>query len=237
MGAREGKSLSRQAAIPLKPGGSVISSSGLGDPGDNIKSDFSCVVHLCSSALQCQALLPPTLWLWHCHLNSLRVRGVCLVEIIDQAGWSTSIKPGKLLQGTSPFPLSLPCTGGTSGSSAGLLNMAVRVASSSVGSSVGATSSVDISAGASSSVGSSISCGVGETPNFSIWISSRSLVNGGCQGLHWDGHPGLSFWKPLLRGCTLHNGTVSEGHIQFHHQPQFLEHTPPKGMVSLALVD
>ena len=80
-GAREGKSLSRQAATPLKPGGSVTFGMGSRDSGDDVESSFSCTVCLLSSTLQCWPLLPPTLWLWQCCLNLPRVRGVCLAEI------------------------------------------------------------------------------------------------------------------------------------------------------------
>ena len=161
MGAEDGKSLSRQAATFLKPRGSAISGLGLGDPGDDVKSDFSCMSCLHSLAHQCQTLLLPALQLQCCHLSSLRVRGAQPAGVTSWAGCSTSVQPGKLLHGTSPFSLSSHHTGGISGSSAGLLTVAAGAAGSSVGSSVGATSSVDTSAGVSCSVGSPISCGVG----------------------------------------------------------------------------
>ena len=62
MGAREGESLSRQATIPLKPGGSATFGMGSRDSSDDVKSYFSCMAHLHSLALQCWALLPPALW-------------------------------------------------------------------------------------------------------------------------------------------------------------------------------
>ena len=51
MGASEHESLSRQAVTPLKPGGSVTYGMGLGDPGDDVESNFSCMACLHSSAL------------------------------------------------------------------------------------------------------------------------------------------------------------------------------------------
>ena len=159
IGVEDGESLSRHSATPLKPGGSVISSLGSGDPGNDVKLDFS-VACFCSSAHQCQALLP-ALQLLHHHLSLLRVRGVPPAGITGWVGCSTSIQPRKLLHGTSPFSLFLCHKGGIPDSSASSLTMAIGVAGSSLGSSVGATSSVDTSAGVSSSVGPSISCGVG----------------------------------------------------------------------------
>ena len=61
--AGKGDSLRRQAATPLKPRGGVTLGIGSGDPGDDSEPDLSCSACLCSSAVQCQALLPPTLWL------------------------------------------------------------------------------------------------------------------------------------------------------------------------------
>ena len=97
---------------PLRPGGSVTFSLGSGDPGDDVETNFSCTACLHSSALWCQALLPLALRLWHLCLNSLRAGGVCLVGITDWAGCNTSVQPGKLLWGTSPFSFSPCCTGG-----------------------------------------------------------------------------------------------------------------------------
>ena len=51
MGAGEDKSLCRQALTPLKPRGGVVLGRGLGDPGEDVESDFSCAACLCSSAL------------------------------------------------------------------------------------------------------------------------------------------------------------------------------------------
>ena len=160
MGARKGESLSWQATALLKPGFGAMSSLGSGDPGDDVESDFSCAACLHSLAHWHWALLLPTLWLQHCHLNSQRGRGVYPVGITGQVGCSTFIQPGRLLHETFPFSLSSCCTGGISGSSAGFLTMAIGAAGSSVGSSVGTTSSVDTSAGVSSLVGFSISCEV-----------------------------------------------------------------------------
>ena len=144
---------------PLKPGDGAISSLGLGDPGNNVKSDF-CMACFHSLAPQCWALLS-TLWLLHCCLSPPRVGWVHPAGFTGWVGCSTYIQPGKLLCVTSPFSFSLCCKGGIPDSSAGSLTMAMGVASSSLGSSVGATSSVDTSAGVSSSVGPSISCGMG----------------------------------------------------------------------------
>ena len=69
MGAGEGESLSRQTTTPLKPGGSVTFGLALGNSGDDVEADFSCM------ALQWWALLPPALrWQHHC-LNSPWFRG------------------------------------------------------------------------------------------------------------------------------------------------------------------
>ena len=76
-GAREGESLSRQAATPLKPGGSATLGTGSGLSGDGDKSSSSSVACWHSLALWCWALLPPVLWLWCLCLNLLRVRGAC----------------------------------------------------------------------------------------------------------------------------------------------------------------
>ena len=145
--AGKGDSLSKQAATPLKPRGGATFGTGLGDPGDDSESNFFCVACLHSSTLWCWALLPPALWLWHLHLNSLRVREISQAEVAGQAGCSTSVQPGKSLWGTSPFPLSSCHTGGISDSPAGLQMVAFGAIGYSLGSSVGTTSSVGSSVG------------------------------------------------------------------------------------------
>ena len=138
---------------------------------------------------------------------------VCPAGITDQVGCSTSVQPGKLLWGTSPFSFSSCHTGRISGSSASPLTVAIRVAGSSSGSSVGASSSIDASAGASSSVGSS----VGAALSIDTSAGAGSLVGscGGCLGLHWDGCPGSSFQGPLLR-CGTHSLIPSHGGGDHH---------------------
>ena len=218
--------LHRQAKIPLKSGGGAISSPGSGDPQDVIESDSSCTAHLHSLAHWHWALLPPhTLWLWHHYLTLPTVRGVHLVGITGWVGCSTSIQSGKLLCRTSPFSPFSHCTGRMSSSSAGSLTVAIatagstvdssvraiRVAGSSVGSSVRASSSVDPSVGAGSLVGS--------------FAGAGSLVVGTA-----GSSPG---WVPrfILLGTSpevlpLQNGMICEGHIRFHHPPQFLNIPP-----------
>ena len=51
MGAREGESLSRKAATPLKPRGRMTFGMGSGDSGDDVESNFSCMGCLHSSTV------------------------------------------------------------------------------------------------------------------------------------------------------------------------------------------
>ena len=66
---------------------------------------------------------------------------------------------------------------------------------------MGMASSVDISAEASSLVGSSVGA---------AWVST---------GMGAQVYPS---GDPLLRCGTLQDGIIREGHIRFHHLPQFL---------------
>ena len=163
MGAREGESLSRQATTPLKPGGVTTSGLGSGDPGDDVKSDFSCMTHMHSLACWCWLLLLPALQPWHCQLNSLRVGGVHPVGDHWLGGMQYLHPARKVVPWNFPlFSLLVPHRGNIwllswladHGHQSGWF---LRV------SSVGVTSSVDTSAGVSSLVGSFISCGVGDS--------------------------------------------------------------------------
>ena len=215
MGAREGESLSRQAATPLKPGGSAISSLGLGDTGDDVKSDFSCMAHLCSSALQCWALLPHT------------PAAILLPQLIKswrgppsgdhQVGWMQHLHPAReVAMGHLPlYSLLMPHK-----RDIWLLSWLAECGHQ------------------SGQFLSGLLCG-GHL--FCRHLCRGQLFGGLLGGLpilapgyplapQWWGSLGSPLgWVPRFillgtspEGCALQDGIIGEGHIWFHHLPQFL---------------
>ena len=230
MEASEGESLSKQATTPLKPRGSATFGTGLGDPGDDIESDFSCAACLHSSALQCWALLSPTLPSVAPLPQLTKSQRSLSGGGCQLGGWdavplsSQQNHHRKLLPFTSPHA----AQGGISGSSAGLLMVAIGAVSSSVGSSVGAASLVVTSMGSASSVGSSVRAAssvgssVGAASSVGTLAGTSSLV-GSSVGAGWV-FPRIFAWvcpsRDLSQGAALakRHGQPGIGGLDFSAQ-------------------
>ena len=141
------------------------------------------------------------------------------MAVTGQRGCRIFIQLGKSLQETSPFPFSSCCTRGISGSSTGSLTVATGMVGPSMGSPVGATSSLDSSVGATSSEETLVGA------VSSLGSSSVETSVGGQLGLPGNSYPSLTFQRPLLKCSPIQDVIIREGHIWLHHPSQF-NHAP-----------
>ena len=86
------RSLCKQVVAPQKPGGGITCCEFPSIPVGDVGSDL--MFWICSSALQCWAILSLELLLQGLHLELQEIKGICLAAVTSLEGCNTSLHPG-----------------------------------------------------------------------------------------------------------------------------------------------